>query len=308
MLASSIDIGTNTTLALLAEDSEDGLVTVHDQITPNLLGEALRTSRELSKDVIELNVDLLNEIVRDHGREGAEAFAVCGTSALRAATNRSDFVRAVREIVGLNVEIISGQTEAELTFAGAISGREIYPHERVGVIDLGGGSTEIIRGQGHVPGQSFSLDTGAVYLANDFFVDDPPGPESITRLREGAREKIKALIGAIVGLDAPWIAVGGTVVSLAIFKNGLRTYNPIAVGGTFLDRDDIEQFAARMTGKTSIELQNWPGMPPGRGRSILAGTLLLSELFDSLSIKEVVVSERGLRHGFWLAKFGRKHA
>ena len=208
MLASTIDIGTNTTLALLAESSEDGLVTVKDQLTPNRLGEALRNGNALPRDIIALNVDLLNEIARDYRREGAEAFAVCGTSALRTAVNRADFVGAVKEILDLDVEIISGQAEAELTFAGAISGREIYPTERVGVIDLGGGSTEIIRGQGYVPGQSYSLDMGSVYLTNEFFEEDPPATDAIGRLLVQARRRATALLKDLNKDSAPWILVG----------------------------------------------------------------------------------------------------
>lgn len=308
MRAASIDIGTNTTLALLAEDSPDGLVTVKDQLTPNRLGESMKDAPLLPNDVIALNVDLLGELIRDYRREGAEGVAICATAALRKAENRGDFIGAVHEILGADVELLSGRDEAALTFAGAISGYEIYPNERVGVIDIGGGSTEVIEGRGPSPVQSASLDVGAVYLTNEFFQDDPPSPESVAALRQNLHARLPHLLQNLRGNRMPWMLVGGTPVTLAMLQRGLWRYDPRAVGGSLLTVDDVERLATAFSGKHSDELQNLPGMPPTRGRYIFAGTLLLAELMAALDMQEGIVSERGLRHGFWLAKFGNVRA
>jgi exopolyphosphatase/guanosine-5'-triphosphate,3'-diphosphate pyrophosphatase len=308
MRAASIDIGTNTTLALLAEDSPDGLVTVKDELTPNHLGESMKDAPVVPFDIIALNVDLLGELIRDFRRDGAEAVAICATAALRLAQNRGDFIGAAREILGVEVELLSGREEAALTFAGAISGYEIYPNERVGVMDIGGGSTEVIEGRGANPVQSSSLDVGAVYLTNEFFKDDPPPPESVRALRESLRARLPQLLNNQRGDHMPWILVGGTPVTLAMLRRGVWRYDPHAVGGSLLTMDDVEQLAGQFSGKHSDELQNLPGMPATRGRYILAGTLLLAELMAALDIQEGIVSDRGLRHGFWLAKFGNVRA
>ncbi len=308
MRAAAIDIGTNTTLALLADNGADGLIAIKDQLTPNGLGQALKDNPELPYEAIALNVDLLNEIIRDYRRDGAEEIAVCATAALRRAQNRADFVSAVKEILGVDVEILDGRDEAALTFAGAISNREIYPNERVGVIDIGGGSTEVIEGRGPVPVQSYSLDVGAVYLTNEFFANDPPPPAAVTALREQLRIKLPSLLAGVRGNNMPWILVGGTPVTLAMIKRGLRHYHPAAVGGTFLTTDDLLRSVDLFAGRHSEEIQSTPGMPPTRGRYILAGTLLLLELFAALGLEEGLVTERGLRHGYWLAKFGQVRA
>ena len=310
MRAAAIDVGTNTTLALLAENSTDGLVTIKDQITPNQLGESLKASPVLPLEIIALNVDLLNEIIRDYRRYGAEAIAICATAAMRRAQNRGDFTNAVREILGVDVEVLSGRDEASLTYMGGISGHEIYPNEHVGVIDVGGGSTEVIEGRGTTPVQSSSLDIGAVYLTNEFFQADPPPPESVIELRNSLRNRLPLLLNAMPREQMPWILVGGTPVTLAMLKRGLRRYDPQAVGGSAMSRDDVERFVVQFSGRHSDELQSLPGMPLTRGRYIFAGTLLLSELMATLNIADAVVSERGLRHGFWLTKFGnvRKQA
>jgi exopolyphosphatase/guanosine-5'-triphosphate,3'-diphosphate pyrophosphatase len=306
--AAAIDIGTNTTLALLAESGPDGLITVKDQLTPNGLGQALAASPVLPYESIALNVDLLNEIMRDYRRDGAEEFAVCGTAALRRAQNSGDFISAVREILHVDVDVLSGRDEAALTFAGAVSNREIYPNERVGVIDIGGGSTEVIEGRGNVPVQSYSLDVGAVYLTNEFFAEDPPPPEAVVALREQLRTRLPGLLAGVSSEHMPWILVGGTPVTLAMMKRGIRHYDPAAIGGTFLTADDVLRSADLFAGRHSEEIQNYPGMPATRGRYIFAGTLLLLELFSALDIQEGLVTERGLRHGFWLAKFGQVRA
>ncbi|RPH95308.1 hypothetical protein EHM69_04825 [candidate division KSB1 bacterium] len=306
MITAAIDIGTNTTLALLAAADGDGLRPIKDQLTANRLGEALRDEPVLSPEVITLNVDLLAEIVRDFRRDGAEGFAIAGTAALRRAQNRADFIAAVREIVGLQVEVIGGRDEAALTYMGAVSNREIYPGERVAVLDLGGGSTEIVEGKGYIAGQGYSIDVGAVYLTNEFFKNDTPTSNEIETLRSHLRSRLPQLVGQVRGIKMPWILVGGTVVTLAILKAGLRRYNPMSVGGSLLNLADIDRRIAGFIGKSSLELQALPGMPLGRGRSILAGSLLLQEMFNALDIEEGLVSERGLRHGLWLAKFGKR--
>ncbi len=306
MIAAAIDIGTNTTLALLAESNGAGLKPLKDQLTVNRLGEALRDGATLSNDVISLNVDLLGGIVRDFRRAGAEDFVIAGTSALRRAANRADFVEAVQQILELPVEIIGGRDEAALTYLGALSGREIYPHEHVCVMDLGGGSTEIVEGQGLVPGQGLSVDVGSQMLTGAFFRADPPSAAEITTLREHLRGRLPGLVEKLSGSNGPWIFVGGTVVTLAILKAGLRRYDPTAIGGSRLALADVEAQIASFLGKTESELQSLPGMPAGRGRSILAGALLLEAMFHALNITEGTVSERGLRHGLWLAKFGKR--
>ena len=307
MRAAAIDIGTNTTLALLAENSPDGLHTIRDQLTPNGLGQALQPSNILPYETIALNVDLLNEIMRDYRRAGAEEIAICGTAALRRAQNRHEFVGAVKQILGTDVEVLSGRDEAARTFGLAISNRDIYPNEGVGVLDIGGGSTEVIEGRGPNPVQSYSLDVGAVYLTNEYFKADPPLPEQVAALRDQLRAKLPGLVASLRD-RMPWILVGGTPVTLAMLKRGLWRYDPMAVSGSLLSVDDVAQLADRFAGKHSDEIQNFPGMPPTRGRYIFAGTLLLLELFAALGIVEGLVTERGLRHGYWLAKFGQVRA
>lgn len=306
MIAAAIDIGTNTTLALLAESDESGFRPLKDQLIANRLGEALKESGELSREVIALNVDLLAELARDFRRDGAEGFTVAGTSALRRARNRAEFIAAVREVVGLQVEVIGGRDEAALTYMGAVSNREIYPGERVGVMDLGGGSTELVEGRGFVAGEGYSIDVGAVYLTNEFFLSDPPKAEQIQTLRRNLRERLPGLVQNLLRDPMPWILVGGTAVTLALFKAGLRRYDPVAIGGSMLTVKDVEALAESFVGKSSTELQYLPGMPMGRGRSILAGSVLLQEMMTALHIQEGTVSERGLRHGLWLARFGRR--
>jgi exopolyphosphatase / guanosine-5'-triphosphate,3'-diphosphate pyrophosphatase len=304
MIAATIDIGTNTTLALLAASGEPGLTPLKDLLTVNRLGEAMQRGDVLPPEIIALNVDLLAELVRDFRRDGAEDVAVCGTSALRRAQNRDEFIQAAQQVAGVHVEVIGGRDEAALTYLGAVSGREIFPNERVCVMDLGGGSTEIVEGRGMAPGQGYSVDVGSSFLTNEFFPDDPPGDLEMEKMRRHLRTRLPQLVASLRGAPVPWILVGGTVVTLAILKAKLKRYDPQAVGGSLLNREDIARLIGVFAGRHSDELQNIPGMPQGRGRTILAGSILLEEMFAALEITEGAVSERGLRHGLWLAKFG----
>lgn len=307
MIAATIDIGTNTTLALLAEGSGSELTVLKDQQTPNRLGESMRGGNEISPHAIALNVDLLGEIIRDYRRYGAEDFAICGTSALRKAHNRAEFLTAVHDIFNLRVEVLSGTDEAALTFAGAVSSREIYPHEKIGVIDLGGGSTEVIEGQGLHAGQSCSLDMGAVYLTNEYFaLEEIPSAATIEKLRLDVRERLVQLLNALRDGVYPWLLVGGTAVTLTMLKQGLKRFDAELIRGSHLTLKDIKLLCNSFIGKHPEELQALPGMPLSRAKYILAGTLLMIELFDALQIEQAEVSERGLRHGLWLTKFANR--
>lgn len=305
--AAAIDIGTNTTLALLAEGDGETLRTIKDSLTPNHLGEALREDGTLPADAIALNVDLLNELVREFRSKGAADIVACSTAVMRMARNRDEFQRAVKDIVGIDLKILSGSQEATLTYTGAVSALELLPHERVNVIDLGGGSTEVISGQGNVPGQSVSLEVGAVNMTKRFFtIGETAQPDEIARLRHEVRMIQGNLFSPEYHSNVPWILVGGTPVTLAMLKLGLTRYQPEKISGVELTLEDIDSMIGRFAGRHPDELQALPAMPPGRGKFILAGTLLLRELFDVLQISAGKVSERGLRHGLWLAHFGRQ--
>jgi exopolyphosphatase/pppGpp-phosphohydrolase len=127
-------------------------------------------------------------------------------------------------------------------------------------------------------------------------------------LSEHLQSRLPGLVATLRGAAAPWVLVGGTAVTLAILKAGLRRYDPAAIGGSRLTLADVETQIARFRGLTAGELQSLPGMPTGRGRSMLAGAILLAEMFRALAITEGTVSERGLRHGLWLARFGARGA
>jgi len=305
--AGSIDIGTNTTLALLAEGEGDTLRTIKDSLTPNRLGESLRDDGMLPQDVIALNVDLIHELIRDYRAQGAVDIVAGATAVMRQAKNREEFQRAIKDVTGLDLLVLSGTQEAALTYAGAVSALELLPHERVNVIDIGGGSTEVISGQGNIPGQSVSLEAGAVTLTRrNFTSDETPTPDEITKLRH----EVKRLQGNLFSPEAhagvPWVLVGGTPVTLAMLKMNMTRYQPEKVSGTPLSAEDIDMLISRFAGRHPEELQALPAMPPGRGKYILAGSLLLRELYDILQIQTANVSERGLRHGLWLAHFGRQ--
>lgn len=213
----------------------------------------------------------------------------------------------MHDVVGLDLKILSGTQEAALTYAGAVSTMELLPHERVNVIDIGGGSTEVISGQGNSPGQSVSLEVGAVVLTKRYFTPGAiPTVDEISLLRSEVRKIQGDLFSPGVHEGVPWVLVGGTPVTLAMLKLGLTRYQPEKISGTTLTAHDVDELIGRFSGKHAEELQALPAMPPGRGKYILAGTLLLRELFDVLQIDSGAVTERGLRHGLWLAHFGRQ--
>ena len=176
------------------------------------------------------------------------------------------------------------------------------------MIDLGGGSTEVIEGQGMTSAMSCSLDMGAVYLTNEYFHDEIPPAVAIEQLRLDVRDRLMKLLATLHDGEYPWILVGGTAVTLAMLKLGMRRFDADKIRGSRLTLEDIKLLCSSFVGKHTNELQTLPGMPLGRGKYILAGTLLMIELFNALEIDQAEVSERGLRHGLWLTKFAQRGA
>ncbi|HEU4751581.1 MAG TPA: Ppx/GppA family phosphatase, partial [Armatimonadota bacterium] len=229
-------------------------------------------------------------------RSGAEGIAAVGTSVLRDATNGSEFRLQVRQECGLPIEIISGEQEAELAYLGNLHDRSLpgADGERV-VLDIGGGSTEIVRGLGAEIRSRASYPLGAVRLTEQFLRSDPPSmPEC-----DAAEAHIEQVLAEVEPLKHASLLLGsgGTVYNLGSVARAAGLIQPRELHGALLPHTRVAELADLFRGLPLKFRKRVPGLEPERADVILAGTMILHQLMARLSASHVVVTANGVRHG-----------
>lgn len=292
MRVATIDIGTNTTLLLVAERTSDGsLVAVEEHATITRLGEGVDKSRALAPAAIERTNECLDRYAEIVARLKVDRVAVVGTSAMRDAGG-GDAVRAhVRAKLGVEARTISGDEEARLTFQGALSGiAQSKSGRNVVVFDIGGGSTEVVRGDRSTAAIAFahSFDVGSVRLTERHGEDAPA-------LRVAVREAFASL--PALELEAPPVGIAGTVTTLAAVSMKMATYDGARVHGSSLTAGDLARVVDELAALPLEERKKVPGLEPKRADVIVAGGHVVLGFLEKIGAESVTVSDRGVRWG-----------
>jgi len=289
----AIDIGTNSTLHLIADVSAGGVKLVERGITGNRLGSDIKSGGIIDDELLEYNASILRELKKKAKAFNCIGIKAVGTHALRNATNANDFI-AMSQHAGIPLEIISDHEEAGLTWCGVFGTRG--PDRSAAVLDLGGGSTELIAGQGSEIGWSDSIPLGAVIAARCHFHHDPPLDSEIracTRTVETAFSRWSTFKKEKYELTG----VAGTVTSLLAVKYGMTSYSPGAIEGLILDREDVRRFREMLFKMDLTGRKALPGMPTARAGSIHAGALMLEIILEILGLNRISGSEKGVLFG-----------
>lgn len=299
MRVASIDIGTNSVLLLVAERRGDELVPVLERATITRLGRGVDATRELDPAAVEATLACLAGYADEIARAGVDRAGAVGTSAMRDARGGDDFRARAALLLGEAPRVISGREEAELSFAGALAGLTAVPSAGpVVVFDLGGGSTEIIRGRAGVVEQAVSLDVGVVRLTERHIRVDPPRAEELEAVRRAAREALAGTGGGWRSETAPVVVgVAGTVTTLAAYSLGIAPYDANRVHGARLGAAAVAAARAELARLPLAERRRIPGLDPGRADVIVAGALIVEEILTWAGANELFVSDRGVRWG-----------
>ena len=303
MTVAVVDIGTNTALLLVASVEDTGWITplVSEQRIPRL-GRGVDASATLLADSMDRAIGVLQEYRDLLQHYQPESVVVCGTSALRDASNREEFAARVMAATGYALEILSGEEEALWTFAGALSG--LRGQFSGTVVDIGGGSTEVSWGEaGRLSGHA-SIDVGAVRLSERFLRHDPPAPEEIEQARVWLRAELNDHLRPAREIS-PLIGVAGTATTLALLDQGLQTFSIDAIVNYRLSRRSVDQLLNRLCTLSHEEIRRLADALHGREDIIVAGTLILQEVMELLGASELVVSERGIRYGLVRREWAR---
>jgi exopolyphosphatase/guanosine-5'-triphosphate,3'-diphosphate pyrophosphatase len=298
-----IDVGTNTVRLLVAEpDGRGAYRTLLAAQETTRLGQGLLPSRELQPAPIRRTVRVLRRYRELAGAQGAATILAVGTSALREAKNRTAFLTAARDEAGVEVAVIPGEDEARLGLLGIRAGLPDAP-ARLVMMDIGGGSTELLVADGETVLAAVSTGLGVVKLTESCLHTDPPLPEELETVRRKAVERLdRARTDALRGIPLGSIFVGtaGTVTSLAAVDLALVPYDPIRVTGHRMTRVRVAQMLHRLASVPLADRRRVPGLEPARADVIVAGGVICLAAMEVLGFPELTVSDGGLREGILL--------
>ena len=296
MRIAALDLGTNTTRLLVADVQDGSVQEVTRRTRITRLGEGVDARRRL----LPLPITRVRNCLADYRREleglGAERALAVATSAIRDADNGEAFLGEIEWSYGFTTRLLSGDDEALLTLRGVASGRTL--EQPTLVVDVGGGSSELIVGDGAEVQFRVSTDLGSVRLTERYLRGDPPGEGELSVCATAIRSMLGERVpDEVRGTVSHAIGVAGTVTSLAALDLGLVEYDPERVHGHRLTHDDVHALLARLAGIPLEERRRVPGLEPERAPVIVAGAMILRETMRYFGLEEIEVSERDLLDG-----------
>jgi len=300
-----VDIGTNSVRLMIAKATgrkiesvlfQDGRIT--------RLGEGLAEHGAISRGAVERTVPVLSEYAERIRSYSPDRISYIGTSALRQASNQKEVLARFMEGSGAPVRVISGELEAALTYRGALLGLDEINGPFL-VIDIGGGSSELIVGETTRKfWKAFSVEVGVVTLTEGWFRSDPPTSGEILQVRHYLWDQFRE----IVTILSPYLTAGvtpigtaGSVTTILAMVRKLVRYDPAVVHGQGLSRQEVSKLFGEILPMKASERLSLPGLEKGREDIILAGTLILLSILEFVNQAGLVVSSCGLREGVVLA-------
>jgi exopolyphosphatase/guanosine-5'-triphosphate,3'-diphosphate pyrophosphatase len=297
----TIDVGTNTTLLLVAEERDGEIVVIEDRAEITRLGRGIGSDGRLGQEGIDRTLGVLSGYAVLARVHEAPIFAI-GTEALRRAPNAAEFLNRAAALLDTPIEVIGGDREAALTYLAAQRSFPEQAKRTMVVIDIGGGSTEIIVARNGRVDFSRSLPLGSVRLTERHVSHDPPLPSEV--------DAITAEVNGLLA-DVPFppesehpilVGTAGTVTTLAAMAQDLKSYDANLVHGFRLSLPALQQQIDRLARSTLAERQGMAGLDPRRADVIMGGAIILSQIGRRVGGGEILVNDRGIRWGLLLEK------
>ena len=274
-----IDVGSNSVRLMLVADGN----VLYKSLNTTRLGEGLAESSRLSPAAIERSAKAVAAFYEQAKSEGAERVCVFATAAVRSAKNRGEFLETVRTLCGVEVDVISGEEEAEIGILGALGNAD------GGVLDVGGASTELVIKQQGAFIYKKSVDIGVVRLK------DKCGRDKAALIKESKLTVPK--YGNVPKIETVY-GIGGTATTLAAQFLGLTEYDPKKITGTEITAEDMQKLADKLSAMTVEEIAMLPCMPKGRADVLSGGAVWIAVLMQRLGIQRMIVSDRDNLEGY----------
>ena len=290
----AVDMGTNSTRLLIADLTNDRLAEIERVENVTGLGRGVDSSGRLSADAISRTTRVLKGYGRRIRETGVEAARAVATSAARDAANQAELVEAARRALGFRAEIIGGEEEARLAFAGATAGTP-DPTNTV-VVDIGGGSTEVVTDAGAI-----STDIGSIRLTERCLPRHPAGSADLARAR---REAARTMGDVDLPSRSRGMGVAGTWTSLAAIHLKLESYTLHEVEGTTLHLEDVVRMTAWLGSMSLEEKETIPSLNPMRAPIILGGAVVAESSLRLLALDRIAVTRHDILDGVCLSLAG----
>ncbi|MBD2726084.1 Ppx/GppA family phosphatase [Nostoc sp. FACHB-892] len=313
-IIAAIDLGTNS-LHMVAVKIDPRLpafsIIARDKETVRL-GDRNLTTGELKPEIIKKAIAALGRFQEVAKTINAETIIAVATSAVREAPNGKDFLYRVETELGLSVDLISGQEEARRIYLGVLSGMEFHNQPHM-IVDIGGGSTELVLGDSHQARTLTSTKVGAVRLTSELITTDPISNTEFLYLQSYTRGMLERSVDEILGNlefgESPrLVGTSGTIETLAmIHARENSSVIPSTLNGYQLSLKDLQELVNRLRKLSNLERAAIPGMPDKRAEVILAGAVILQEAMTLLGSESITVCERSLREGVivdWMLTHG----
>ncbi len=293
----AVDCGTNSTRLLVAGA---GGAPLRRLMRITRLGQGVDATGRLDLEAVERTLAVLAEYREEMDRLGVGPVRASATSAVRDAANRDDFLDGAEKVVGTRPELLSGEEEGRLSYAGATADLDPAAGPYL-VVDIGGGSTELVAGPGGgaEPEGVVSIDVGCVRVTERFLHHDPPTEEEVAAARRAVGEALDRAVAAVPAARGARVLVGlaGTVTTLAALDQGLESYDRDRVHHYVLDRGRVEELASVLLGEPAAARSARAGVEAGRADVIAGGALVLAVVMERLGIDRCLVSEADILDG-----------
>ena len=296
----ALDVGTNSTRLLVADVEGGAVVAEHvREMVITRLGKGVDRTGRFDPAALDRTLEVLAGYAETCRRLGVERRRLVATSATRDAADRQVFLDGVRDLLGVDAEVLTGQAEAAAAYRGATA--DLGDDRPTLVVDIGGGSTELILGDGATARTSVSLDIGCVRLFERHLHGDPPHPAEVAALRADVAGHL-ARVGEVLDPAAAERVVGvaGTVTTVTAIALGLDAYDQRRIHHQTVDAAELGAVAEKLAAMTVAERAAMPVMAKGREDVIAAGALLLDELVRSFRLRAVTASETDILDGVLL--------
>lgn len=301
----AIDIGSNSIRCIIAEATKDGKFKILDDEKATVrLGERLAITGVISAEASNRAIEAVRRFQKLVTGLHVEAVEVVATSAIRSAANGAKLIATLSEELGHEIRVISGEEEAELTAASALANFDMYG-KRYAMIDIGGGSVEIVTAYGNHVEEFYSLELGAVVMTDRFLKSDPIAENELRKLQRHIRESLKRTFTGKKFSVESFIGSGGTLTALGCMAMQMRKDNYVSIHGYEVLRSEVVHLLAMLTHKDLKGRRTIAGLNQDRADIIVAGVVLVDELMRFFEANRVLVNERGIREGLLIRAMKR---
>jgi exopolyphosphatase/guanosine-5'-triphosphate,3'-diphosphate pyrophosphatase len=291
-----VDCGTNSIRLLIADIEGNNFREITRQMQVVRLGQGVDETNEFHPDALERTFAAVDLYAAEIARRGVEKIRFCATSATRDATNRNIFIDGVKERLGIEPEVISGDEEARLSFAGATREFDRTDGPFL-VVDIGGGSTEFVLGSDSVD-SAISVNIGCVRMSERHFHSDPPSADEIAIARSDIQNAIDIASASVdIKSAKTLVCVAGTATTVAAAALNLPEYDRYAIHLSRISADQVHAVSNRFLTMTREDRAALGYMHPGRVDVITAGSLVLSQIVKATGAKEFIASENDILDG-----------